>query len=206
MENIDPVYYARGFTNLCGVDEAGRGPLAGPVVAAAVVLNPARPIPGLDDSKKLSAQQREYLYSHILSAAIAVGRGQASTAEIDDLNILQATFLAMRRAVDDLVIWPDYVLVDGRDFPGFSRHDQNKAPGEALIKGDSRSACIAAASIVAKVTRDRLMCGLAEQYPGYGFEQHKGYATAGHFAALEQFGPCVEHRPLFLRKWTAGRK
>jgi ribonuclease HII len=180
---------------VCGVDEAGRGPLVGAVVAGAVVLDPARPIAGLKDSKKLTAARREYLYEQIMQNAQAWGVGEASPAEIDDINILQATMLAMRRAVEDLATrlgaWPDKALIDGNRCP------ELPITAEAIIKGDTKEPAISAASIVAKVTRDRQMMALHERYPEYGFAQHMGYPTEAHFAALKQFGACEQHRRSF---------
>jgi len=180
---------------VCGVDEAGRGPLVGAVVAGAVVLDPAKPIEGLKDSKKLTAARREYLYEQIMANAKAWGVGEASPAEIDDINILQATMLAMRRAVEDLAVrlgaWPDKALIDGNRCP------ELPIAAEAIIKGDAKEPAISAASIVAKVTRDRQMMALHERYPQYGFAQHMGYPTEAHFAALKQFGACEQHRRSF---------
>ena len=180
---------------ICGVDEAGRGPLVGSVVAGAVVLDPENPIEGLKDSKKLTAARREYLYEQIMVKAKAWGVGEASPAEIDDINILQATMLAMRRAIEDLTnrlgAWPDKALIDGNRCP------ELPIAAEAIIKGDSKEPAISAASILAKVTRDRQMQLLHERYPQYGFAQHMGYPTEAHFAALKEFGACDEHRRSF---------
>ena len=176
---------------VAGVDEAGRGPLAGPVVAAAVILDDQRPIAGLADSKKLSAARRERLYGQILDRALACSVAQASVEEIDRLNILQATLLAMRRAVDGLRLRPARVLVDGNRLPVLA------VPAEAIIGGDAKVQAISAASILAKVTRDRWCAALAAQYPQYGFAAHKGYGTAAHLAALAQHGACPEHRRSF---------
>lgn len=180
---------------ICGVDEAGRGPLVGSVVAGAVVLDPDHPIEGLKDSKKLSAVRREYLYAQIIHHAKAWGIGEASPAEIDEINILQATMLAMRRAVEDLTTrlgqWPDKALIDGNRCP------ELPIAAEAIIKGDAKEPAISAASILAKVTRDRQMQTLHERYPQYGFAQHMGYPTEAHFAALKQYGACEEHRRSF---------
>ena len=180
---------------ICGVDEAGRGPLVGSVVAGAVVLDPENPIEGLRDSKKLSAARREYLYEQIMVKAKAWGVGEASPAEIDDINILQATMLAMRRAIEDLAnhlgAWPDKALIDGNRCP------ELPIAAEAIIKGDSKEPAISAASILAKVTRDRQMQLLHKRYPQYGFAQHMGYPTEAHFAALKEFGACDEHRRSF---------
>lgn len=179
----------------CGVDEAGRGPLAGAVVAGAVVLDPNNPIEGLKDSKKLSAARREFLFEQILLNAKAWGIGEASPAEIDQINILQATMLAMRRAIEDLVTrlgsWPDQALIDGNRCP------ELPIAAQAIVKGDTKEPAISAASILAKVTRDRQMMLLHEKHPQYGFAQHMGYPTEAHFAALQEFGACDEHRRSF---------
>jgi ribonuclease HII len=180
---------------ICGVDEAGRGPLVGAVVAGAVVLDPDNPIEGLKDSKKLSASRREYLYAEIMQKAKAWGIGEASPTEIDAINILQATMLAMQRAVEDLANrlgqWPSQALIDGNRCPTLP------IPAQAIVKGDAKEPAISAASILAKVTRDRQMQSLHEQYPEYGFAQHMGYPTEAHFAALKQYGACHEHRRSF---------
>ena len=180
---------------VCGVDEAGRGPLVGAVVAGAVVLDPNNPIEGLKDSKKLTAVRREYLYEQIMEKAKAWGVGEASPAEIDEINILQATMLAMRRAVEDLTTrlgaWPDKALIDGNRCP------ELPIAAEAIVKGDTKEPAISAASIVAKVTRDRQMQILHERHPEYGFAQHMGYPTEAHFAALKQYGACDQHRRSF---------
>jgi ribonuclease HII len=180
---------------ICGVDEAGRGPLVGSVVAGAVVLDPNNPIEGLKDSKKLSSARREYLYEQIMSKAKAWGVGEASPAEIDEINILQATMLAMRRAIEDLTTrlgaWPDKALIDGNRCP------ELPIAAEAIVKGDAKEPAISAASIIAKVTRDRQMMALHELHPEYGFAQHMGYPTEAHFAALKQYGACDQHRRSF---------
>nr|B1XTV7.1 RecName: Full=Ribonuclease HII; Short=RNase HII [Polynucleobacter necessarius STIR1] len=180
---------------VCGVDEAGRGPLVGAVVAGAVVLDPNNPIEGLKDSKKLTAARREYLYEQIMEKAKAWGVGEASPTEIDEINILQATMLAMRRAIEDLATrlgaWPDKALIDGNRCP------ELPIAAEAIIKGDTKEPAISAASIVAKVTRDRQMMSLHERHPEYGFAQHMGYPTEAHFAALKQYGACDQHRRCF---------
>ncbi|MBU3549505.1 ribonuclease HII [Polynucleobacter sp. MG-28-Ekke-A2] len=180
---------------ICGVDEAGRGPLVGAVVAGAVVLDPSNPIEGLKDSKKLTAIRREYLYEQIMEKAKAWGVGEASPAEIDEINILQATMLAMRRAIEDLTTrlgaWPDKALIDGNLCP------ELPIAAEAIVKGDAKEPAISAASIVAKVTRDRQMQILHERHPEYGFAQHMGYPTEAHFAALKQYGTCDQHRRSF---------
>jgi ribonuclease HII len=189
---------------ICGVDEAGRGPLVGSVVAGAVVLDPSDPIVGLKDSKKLTPARREFLYQQIIEKAKAWGIGEASPAEIDNINILQATMLAMRRAIEDLAIrlgtWPDKALIDGNRCP------ELPIPSEAIIKGDAKEPAISAASIIAKVTRDRQMQALDKIHPQYGFAQHMGYPTEAHFAALKEFGACDEHRRSFspVRKVLEG--
>lgn len=176
---------------IAGVDEAGRGPLAGPVVAAAVILDPRRRIPGLRDSKELSALQRERLHDQIMAKALCCSVAEASVEEIDRLNILQASLLAMRRAVAALRLRPNLVLVDGNQLPMID------LPVEPIVNGDARIAAIAAASILAKVHRDALCAGLAERYPAYGFARHKGYATVVHLEALRLHGACPEHRRSF---------
>jgi ribonuclease HII len=176
---------------LAGVDEAGRGPLAGPVVAAAVILDDLNPIKGLNDSKKLSPQRREKLYDEIRAKALCCSVAQASVDEIDQLNILQATLLAMRRAVEGLRLKPSKVLVDGNRLPVLD------VLAEAIVRGDALVPAISAASILAKVTRDRWCQELHQQYPQYGFAGHKGYGTAVHLAALRAHGACPEHRKTF---------
>jgi ribonuclease HII len=173
---------------LAGVDEAGRGPLAGDVVAAAVILDPNRPIRGITDSKKLSTRQRETLFEQICVNSMAWAVGRANVAEIESLNILHATMLAMHRAVSGLKPQPLRVLVDGNRTPVWPY------PSEAIVKGDARVPAIGAASILAKVTRDRDMFAMEQHYPGYGFARHKGYPTAAHLEALFRLGPCPEHR------------
>ena len=180
--------YAAQYGIVCGTDEAGRGPLAGPVVAAAVVLPEGLVIEGLDDSKKLTEKKREKLFDEIIEKALAFGIAQSTQQEIDEINILEATLLAMRRAVDGLDISPDYLLVDGNIFRGFDK------PGEAVIKGDAKSITIAAASIVAKVTRDDMMIQLHEQYPNYNLKQNKGYCTPEHMRLLKEHGITDIHR------------
>ena len=184
-----------GLQVICGVDEAGRGPLAGPVCAAAVILPKHLRIPGLTDSKKLTDKKRRELFPIIQEQAIAYGIGLASESEIDEINILQATFLAMRRALDQLSVRPEIALIDG------NRETDFGLPVKTVVKGDSLSANIAAASILAKVTRDNLMVELAEKYPEYGFEIHKGYGTKAHYEALRTYGPCPIHRRSFLKKF-----
>ena len=184
-----------GFACVCGVDEAGRGPLAGPVCAAAVILPPDIQIEGLNDSKKLTDKKRRALYDVIVERAVSYGIAFADEQEIDEINILQATFLAMRRAVEKLTVAPDIALIDGNRAPGLSCRERT------IVHGDALSASIAAASILAKVTRDRLMEDYDAQYPQYGFAVHKGYGTQRHYAALREFGACPIHRQTFLRKF-----
>ena len=189
----------KGYTLICGIDEAGRGPLSGPVVAAACILPLDVEIEGLNDSKKISAKKREKLFDIIREVAIDYAIGQASPEEIDRMNILNATMLAMRRAIAGLKTTPDFALVDGnctRDFP---------IPATAVVSGDALSCSIAAASILAKVTRDRLCLADDAQYPEYGFAKHKGYGTAEHIAALRTYGPTPTHRRTFL-KFLEGNK
>ena len=179
---------------LAGVDEAGRGPLAGPVFAAAVILSDDVIIEGINDSKKLSEKKRELLYDEICEKAISYCVASVDEKEIDDINILQATFKAMRNAVSGLSVTPDYVLIDGNKSPSTSFVE------ETVVKGDSKSMSIAAASILAKVSRDRYITEIADKYPGYGFEKHKGYGTKAHYEAIEKLGICPIHRKTFLRK------
>lgn len=183
-----------GYNVVCGVDEAGRGPLAGPVFAAAVILPQGLAIEGIDDSKKLSEKKREALYDEIKSLAVAFNVAFATEKEIDEVNILNATFLAMKRAVDGLSLRPDLVLVDGNRAPALG------LTTKTIVKGDSLSASIAAASILAKVDRDRLMKKLSEKYPYYGLERHKGYGTKMHVEAIKRHGPAEIHRKSFLKK------
>lgn len=186
-----------GFEVVCGVDEAGRGPLAGPVCAAAVILPKGYVIDGVNDSKKLSEKKREMLFEKIKEEALAYSIATASAKEIDEINILQATFLAMRRAVEGLNIKPDIALIDGNKEPGLD------ISMRTIVKGDARSASIASASILAKVTRDRYMLEMAEKYPNYQFDKHKGYGTKLHYEMLDSFGPCEIHRQSFLKTWYA---
>lgn len=199
MWEIEDSHFENGIQIICGVDEAGRGPLAGPVCAAAVILPPHADIPGLNDSKKLSDKRRRELFPVIKETAIAYGIGIATHEEIDEINILQATYLAMERAIQALSVKPELALIDGNRARDFG------IPVETVVKGDSRSASIAAASILAKVTRDDMMLELADTYPQYGFEIHKGYGTKAHYAALDEHGISPIHRMSFLKKYN-GKK
>ena len=186
--------FEKGYSVVAGVDEAGRGPLAGPVCAAAVILPPELMIDGLNDSKKLSGKKREELYGVIIQKALDWSVAFASHEEVDAVNILNATYLAMNRAIEGLKTAPEIAIIDGNRSAGI------KYPNMTLVGGDGKSASVAAASILAKVSRDRLMLELAEKYPGYGFERHKGYGTRAHYEALARLGPCEIHRLTFLRK------
>lgn len=186
--------YAQGYSTICGVDEAGRGPLAGPVCAGAVILKKGQVIEGVNDSKKLSEKKREQLFDVIKKEALAYGIGWASVEEIEEINILNAAMLAMKRAVEQLSKKPEYILVDGNKTPKFD------VPSMAIVKGDSLSESIAAASILAKVSRDRLLLELAKDYPEYYFEKHKGYGTKLHREMILKYGPCEIHRLSFLSK------
>ncbi|WP_084704989.1 ribonuclease HII [Beijerinckia mobilis] len=199
--NLEKRLRKSGFGRIAGVDEVGRGPLAGPVTAAAVILNPARLPKGLNDSKALSCTQRDALYTTILEKAAAVSIAFVCAQEIDRINIRQATLMAMRRALAALDETPDYVLIDGNDMP-----TDLICPGETIIKGDARSLSIAAASIVAKVARDRLMHHFARLYPAYGFNHHVGYATRMHLSAIMDHGPCPIHRLSFSPFRTAAQQ
>ena len=189
---IERELHAEGIGLICGVDEAGRGPLAGPVCAAAVILPPETELPGLNDSKKLSEKRREQLFPEIQQIALAWSVAFASVEEIEERNILGATMLAMNRAIAGLSLTPDLALIDG------NRNKEIEVPSRCVVHGDARCASIAAASILAKVSRDHLMLELAREYPQYGFEKHKGYGTKAHYAALREYGPCPAHRPSFL--------
>lgn len=195
MWEIEDSFFEKGIQLICGVDEAGRGPLAGPVCAAAVVLPPHIEIIGLNDSKKLTDKRRRELFPIIKEQAVAYGIGFASPEEIDEINILQATFLAMERAMAQLSIRPELALIDGNREKDFGISVQT------VVKGDSRSASIAAASILAKVSRDGWMLQMAQEYPQYDFEVHKGYGTKRHYEALRQHGPSPIHRATFLKKF-----
>ena len=195
MWEIEDLHFENGIKLICGVDEAGRGPLAGPVCAAAVILPPHAQIPGLNDSKKLTDKKRRELYPVIMEQAVAYGIGFASHEEIDEINILQATYLAMERAIAKLSVRPELALIDGNRAKDFG------IPVKTVIKGDSLSASIAAASILAKVTRDDLMLEAAREYPQYAFDVHKGYGTKAHYEALAAYGPRPIHRMSFLKKF-----
>lgn len=192
---IENSLYAEGYKMICGVDEAGRGPLAGPVCAAAVILPKGLQLPGLNDSKKLTDKKRRELFPIIKEQAIAYGIGLASHEEIDEINILQATYLAMERAIRQLEGKADFALIDGNRAKDFG------LPVRTVVKGDSLSASIAAASVLAKVTRDDIMLEMAEKYPEYGFEIHKGYGTKAHYEALRRHGHSPIHRMTFLKKF-----
>ena len=195
MWEIEDDLRANGYELICGVDEAGRGPLAGPVCAAAVILPRDAEIPGLNDSKKLSDKKRRELFPIIKEKAICYGIGLASHEEIDEINILQATYLAMERALAQLVVTPQQVLIDGNRTKDFG------LPVKTVVHGDSLSMSIAAASVLAKVPRDDLMLEMANEYPQYGFEIHKGYGTKAHYEALRTYGVCPIHRNSFLKKF-----
>lgn len=184
----------RGYKAICGVDEAGRGPLAGPVCAAAVILPENTIIEGVNDSKKLTEKKREALYDVIKSQALSYCIAYASVEEIEEINILNATMLAMKRAVEGLHVKADYAMIDGNRLPELN------IDGEFVIKGDAKSMSIACASILAKVSRDRLLYKYAEEYPQYLFEKHKGYGTKAHIEAIKEYGPCPYHRLSFLKK------
>ena len=193
---FDAAVRAEGYPIIAGIDEAGRGPLCGPVCAAAVILPPDLEIAGINDSKKLTEKKREELFDQITSQAITYGIGFAEVEEIEEINILNATYLAMCRAAGQLSETPALVLVDGNRTPSGL-----ELPSRTVVKGDAKSASIAAASILAKVSRDRLLLEMDKQYPEYGFAQHKGYGTATHYEALRKYGPCPAHRMSFLRKF-----
>lgn len=204
-EIIDWLYYENrarnnGYSIICGVDEAGRGPLAGPVYAAAVVLKKGQIIEGVNDSKKLLEKKREALFDKIINEAEDFSIASASAREIDEYNILNATFLAMKRAVDGLKTKPEYAMIDGNRLPPLD------IPAETIVKGDAKSLSIAAASILAKVSRDRYMLEMAEKYPQYQFEKHKGYGTKLHYEMLDKYGPCEIHRQTFLKTWYERKK
>lgn len=189
--------YENGYTCVCGVDEAGRGPLAGPVFAAAVVLGKGQIIEGVNDSKKLSEKKREALFDKIKKEALCYSIASVDEKTIDEINILNATFLAMKKAVEGLEIKPDYAMIDGNKTPDLS------IDCESVVKGDANSVSIAAASILAKVSRDRYMLEMAKKYPEYQFEKHKGYGTKLHYQMLDEYGPSEIHRQTFLKTWYA---
>ena len=189
---IERELHTQGVGLICGVDEAGRGPLAGPVCAAAVILPAEADLPGLNDSKKLSEKKREQLFPEIQRIALAWSVAFATVEEIEERNILGATMLSMNRAIEGLSLRPELALIDG------NRNKEIEMPSRCVVHGDARCASIAAASILAKVSRDRLMVELSREYPQYGFEQHKGYGTRAHYEALREHGPCPAHRPSFL--------
>lgn len=194
MYKIENEYHKNGYKVIAGVDEAGRGPLAGPVYAAAVILPPDTVIMGINDSKKLSEKCREELYEEICEKAAAYNIFSVDEKRIDEINILNATYEAMNGAVNGLNAKPDFVLIDGNRIGGMT------LPHETVVKGDAKSASIAAASILAKVSRDRFICEMAKKYPQYGFEKHKGYGTKAHNEAILKYGPCEIHRRTFLKK------
>ena len=198
--SIENEYREKGFNIICGVDEAGRGPLAGPVYAAAVILPSDCVIEGLNDSKKLTEKKREALFDEIKEKALAYGIASADEKEIDEINILNATFLAMKRAIDSLSVKPDLALIDGNQKPHTDIEDVT------VIKGDAKSMSIAAASVLAKVSRDRFMLEMAEKYPQYEFARHKGYGTKLHYEKIAQYGVCDIHRRTFLKKILGEQK
>ena len=195
MQTFENDAIKSGYRFIAGIDEAGRGPLMGPVVASAVILPENCIIEGLDDSKKLSEEKREYLFDVIKEKALVIGVGMSSHEEIDQINILQATKISMKRAIEDMGQSPDYLLIDAVELTDISIEQMS------LIKGDSRSLSIAAASVIAKVTRDRLVSEYAEKYPGYGFEKHKGYGTSAHYEAIKNLGISPVHRRSFLKNF-----
>lgn len=200
MLEYEQLYNSQGYKAVCGVDEAGRGPLAGPVFAAAVILPEGLEIEGVTDSKKLSEKKREQLFDVICEKALAYSIASASVEEIEELNILRADMLAMKRAVEGLKVKADFAMIDGNKTP------QLDIPCVAIVKGDAKSESIAAASILAKVSRDRLMLEMAKKYPAYNFEKHKGYGTKAHRKAILEHGPCEIHRMSFLKKLYGGNK
>ncbi len=198
--SIENEYKAQGYNIICGIDEAGRGPLAGPVYAAAVILPRDCVIDGLNDSKKLTEKKREKLFDDIKEKALAYGIASADEKEIDEINILNATFLAMKRAVNSLSVKPDLALVDGNQKPHTGIEEVT------VVKGDAKSMSIAAASVLAKVSRDRFMLETAKKYPQYEFERHKGYGTKLHYEKIAQYGVCEIHRRTFLKKILGEKK
>ena len=200
MLEIEEGLYSKGIKLVCGVDEAGRGPLCGPVVAAAVILKPDSKIEGVNDSKKLSEKKREQVYENIMENALAVGVGMSDVDVIESVNILNATKLAMKEAISKLKVQPEYVLIDGNQMIDIT------IPGETVVHGDAISESIAAASIVAKVTRDRMLIEWDKTYPEYGFAKHKGYGTKAHTDAIAKYGLTPLHRPSFCTKFVKGGK
>ena len=199
MWQIEKEFFSNGIQYICGVDEAGRGPLAGPVCAAAVILPPEIDIPGLNDSKKLTDKKRRELMPIITEQAVSYSIAMVDHRKIDEINILQATLLAMEQAISGLQIKPDLALIDGNRMKDFG------VQAQTVIHGDSLSASIAAASVLAKVTRDDFMLQMAQEFPGYGFEIHKGYGTKAHYEALAHLGPCPIHRLTFLKKFYGAK-
>ena len=200
MLEIEEGLYSKGIKLVCGVDEAGRGPLCGPVVAAAVILKPDSKIEGVNDSKKLSEKKREQVYENIMENALAVGVGMSDVDVIESVNILNATKLAMKEAISKLKVQPEYVLIDGNQMIDIT------IPGETVVHGDAISESIAAASIIAKVTRDRMLIEWDKEYPEYGFAKHKGYGTKAHTDAIAKYGLTPIHRPSFCTKFVKGGK
>ena len=200
MLEIEEELYTKGYKLICGVDEAGRGPLCGPVVAAAVILKPNDMIEGVNDSKKLSEKKREAVYDEIMKKALAVGVGIKDVSVIEEVNILNATKLAMKEAISNLKIRPEYVLIDGNQMIDID------IEGETVVHGDAKSESIAAASIIAKVTRDRMLIKWDKDYPEYGFAKHKGYGTKAHIEAIQKYGLTPLHRPSFCKKFIKEEK
>lgn len=198
MLEIEESLYEKGYKLVCGVDEAGRGPLCGPVVAAAVILKPGQMIDGVNDSKKISEKKREKLYEDIMANALAVGVGMSDVDVIEDVNILNATKLAMKEAISNLKVQPEYVLIDGNQMIDIT------IDAETVVSGDAKSESIAAASIIAKVTRDRMLLDWDKEYPEYGFAKHKGYGTKAHIEAIGKYGLTPLHRKSFCTKFVKG--
>lgn len=198
LSKFESKYYSKGYNLIAGIDEAGRGPLAGPVVAACVILPEGCLIEGINDSKKISEKKRERLYDVITSQAVAWGVGIVGNCVIDEVNILNATRQAMKEAIDNLSVKPEFILIDAE-----KKVDTNGIPYLPIVKGDALSISIAAASIVAKVTRDRMMCEYDKEFPEYGFVKHKGYGTKMHIDALKRCGPCLLHRKSFIKKFVS---
>lgn len=198
MLEIEESLYEKGYKLVCGVDEAGRGPLCGPVVAAAVILKPGQMIDGVNDSKKISEKKREKLYEDIMASALAVGVGMSDVDVIEEVNILNATKLAMKQAISNLKVQPEYVLIDGNQMIDIT------IDAETVVSGDAKSESIAAASIIAKVTRDRMLLEWDKEYPEYGFAKHKGYGTKAHIEAIGKYGLTPLHRKSFCTKFVKG--